>query len=114
MDSVCASKRACDDMREAAAHSVTRPFLIRGLTRAGATFRPSDWAERLADVMVLFVGERRAGSHPAATRFAMPVVDEGVKCLAVAHDLAQVCPDALAFLVRFAQDNDLRIEPQMD
>ncbi|CAN7300300.1 DUF3579 domain-containing protein [Trinickia sp. LjRoot230] len=101
-------------MREAAPHSISWPFLIRGLTRAGATFRPSDWAERLADVTVLFVGERRADLHSTAARFAMPVIDEGVKCLAVAHDLADVCPDALAFLVQFAQDNDLRIEPQMD
>lgn len=47
-------------------------FLIRGITHAQKTFRPSDWPERLAGVITLFVGERRPGYPCALTRLACP------------------------------------------
>ena len=34
--------------------SVPRKYIIQGVTREGATFRPSDWAERLAGAMSCF------------------------------------------------------------
>ncbi|MBU9457587.1 DUF3579 domain-containing protein [Burkholderia multivorans] len=85
-------------------------FLIRGITRAQKTFRPSDWPGRLAGVITLFVGERRPGYPCALTRLAMPVVDGGVKCLFVSGELRTVCADAFEFAMQFAADNDLPVE----
>ncbi|KUY98130.1 MULTISPECIES: DUF3579 domain-containing protein [unclassified Burkholderia] len=86
--------------------------LIRGITRAHKTFRPSDWPERLAGVITLFVGERRPGYPCALSRLAMPVVDGGVKCLFVSDELRGVCADAFEFAMQFAADNDLLVELQ--
>ncbi|MFM0732628.1 DUF3579 domain-containing protein [Paraburkholderia sediminicola] len=85
-------------------------YLISGFTRHRTVFRPGDWAERLMGVIILFVGERRPGIHNASTRFAMPVVDKGVKCLIVSGELRSVCPEAFDFVARFAADNDLPVE----
>lgn len=85
-------------------------YLIRGITHARKTFRPSDWPERLAGVITLFVGERRPGYPGALSRLAMPVVDGGVKCLFVSGELRAVCADAFDFAMQFAADNDLPVE----
>ncbi|KVN99729.1 hypothetical protein WJ70_04275 [Burkholderia ubonensis] len=89
---------------------VTDGYLIRGVTRAQKTFRPGDWPERLAGVITLFVGEKRPGFPSALTRLAAPVVDGGVKCLLVSHELRAVCPDAFEFAMQFADDNDLPVD----
>jgi hypothetical protein len=83
---------------------------IAGLTRDGKPFRPGDWAERLAGVITLFVREKRPGSSVAATWLAVPFVKGGVRCLSVSPQLAQVCPEAFDFVMRFARDNELVIE----
>ncbi|MDN7698962.1 DUF3579 domain-containing protein [Burkholderia semiarida] len=94
-------------------HGRVNGHLIRGVTRARKTFRPSDWPERLAGVITLFVGERRPGYPCALSRLAMPVVDgDGVKCLFVSDELREVCADAFEFAMRFAADNDLPVELQ--
>lgn len=84
--------------------------LIVGITHSGKVFRPGDWAERLAGVIALFVTERRPGKNPASAWLAVPIVDEGVRCLSVSEALADICPDAFEFVMRFAQDNELPVE----
>lgn len=93
-------------------HPSRRPpaHLIVGITRGGKTFRPGDWAERLAGVIALFVKERRPGRDAAATWLAVPFVDDGIKCLTVSGELAQICPEAFEFVMRFATDNELQVE----
>ena len=44
--------------------SSAKEVLIQGITRDGRTFRPSDWAERLAGVMSTFPAGRRAPRQP--------------------------------------------------
>jgi hypothetical protein len=44
--------------------STAKEVFIQGITHEGKTFRPSDWAERLAGVMSQF---RPGGVRPAAT-----------------------------------------------
>ncbi|WP_116137757.1 DUF3579 domain-containing protein [Trinickia diaoshuihuensis] len=83
---------------------------IVGITYCGKTFRPGDWAERLAGVIALFVQERRPGYRAASTWLAMPFVEDGVRCLKISGELAQICPEAFEFVMRFAQDNELRIQ----
>lgn len=84
-------------------------YLIRGVTSQRKLFRPGDWAERLAGVITLFVGARGPGIHLVCTRLAMPVVEQDIKCLRIAHELRRVCPEAFDFVMRFARDNDLAV-----
>jgi hypothetical protein len=85
-------------------------YLIRGVTSQRKPFRPGSWAERLTGVIALFVDERCPGVHIACTRLAMPVVEQDVKCLRVAHELQRTCSDAFDFVMRFARDNDLVVD----
>jgi hypothetical protein len=79
-------------------------FIIRGLTREGRRFRPSDWAERLCGIMSQFGGGRMSYSP-----HVYPVNSDGVKCVMVEARLAEVEPMAYHFLVGFARDNELQV-----
>jgi len=85
-------------------------YLIGGVTHQGKLFRPGDWAERLVGVVTLFVGERRPGIHIASTKLAMPIVNNGIKCMIVAAEMRQICPDAFHFVMNFAISNDLTVD----
>jgi hypothetical protein len=87
-------------------------YLIKGITQRQKVFRPGDWPERLMGVITLFVGERRPGLHVASTRLAMPIVSGGLKCLFVSDELRAICPDAFAFVMNFAADNELPVDAQ--
>lgn len=91
-------------------NDLERCYLIRGETCSGKAFRPSDWAERLAGVITVFVGEKTGAIQPISTRFAMPVVRGDTKCLLVIDQLGETCPAALDFVLRFAQDNELVVD----
>ena len=59
-------------------------FVILGQTSAGRTFRPSDWAERLAGVMAAF-RPRKAGTqqHLTYSPYVVPSSLRGIKCVIV-------------------------------
>ncbi len=91
-------------------------FLIQGRTHAGKTFRPSDWAERLAGVLSPYRPgySREAGANPYAqptgfSPYAQPVVVAGLKCVAIDARLAELEPMAWDFVMNFARDNDLQV-----
>lgn len=84
--------------------------LVRGVTHGGKVFRPSDWPERLAGVIALFVREKQPGVGLAAYSLAVPHVEEGIRCLSVAPELSSACPEAFDFVIRFAADNALPVE----
>ena len=94
-----------DDASTACA-AATR-YSIAGVTRQGRTFRPSDWAERLAGVVALFVDERGTRMASGPRHFAGPIVRDGIKSLLIDATLRDACPDAFDFLLGFAADNDL-------
>ena len=98
--------RPIDDDSSACATAATR-YLIIGVTRQGRTFRPSDWAERLAGVVALFVDERGTRMASGPRHFAGPIVRDGIKSLLIDATLRDACPDAFDFLLGFAADNDL-------
>jgi hypothetical protein len=88
-----------------------KQFLIQGITRDGRTFRPSDWAERLAGVMSSFrPGGAQPGSHLSYSPWCVPRVVEGVKAVEVHSDLRGHDPMAWDFVMNFARDNDLRVQ----
>ncbi|MDH4050933.1 MAG: DUF3579 domain-containing protein [Rubrivivax sp.] len=90
----------------------TRPrhFRILGKTLEGRTFRPSDWAERLAGAMASFrPGGPKAGvsAHLGYSPLCVPRVVDGVKCVIVSEALRDVEPMAWDFVMHFARDNSL-------
>lgn len=83
---------------------------ILGITRDGRTFRPSDWAERLAGVMSSFrPGGAQPGSHLNYSPWCIPTVIDGVKCVIVNRELRDYEPMAWDFVMNFAKDNELKV-----
>ncbi|AEG93890.1 Conserved hypothetical protein [Ramlibacter tataouinensis TTB310] len=90
--------------------SSAQEVFIQGITRDGRTFRPSDWAERLAGVMSSFrPGGAQPGSHLSYSPWCVPTVIGGVKCVVVNSQLRQHEPMAWDFVMNFAKDNDLQV-----
>jgi hypothetical protein len=89
-------------------HFVVESFVIVGVTSAGRKFRPSDWAERLCGIMSAFGSERRMTYSP----YVQPGDRHGDKCVFVDRRIHDVEPMAYTFLVNFARDNDLKVEPR--
>lgn len=83
---------------------------ILGLTHGGKTFRPSDWAERLAGVMSQFrPGGPQPGSHLAYSPWCIPTTLGGIKCVIVHRDLQDYDVMAWDFCLNFAKDNELQL-----
>ncbi|MEO7057387.1 MAG: DUF3579 domain-containing protein [Caldimonas sp.] len=87
-----------------------RLVFIQGLTRDGKTFRPSDWAERLAGAMSCFRPDGSAGGRAAFigySPYCVPRLVGGVKGVIVDAALRDMEPMAWDFVMHFARDNDL-------
>jgi hypothetical protein len=90
--------------------SSAQKVLIQGVTREGKTFRPSDWAERLAGVMSSFrPGGVQPGSHLSYSPWCFPTVIDGVKSVIVDRELRDLEPMAWDFVINFARDNHLQV-----
>jgi len=90
-------------------HSAKEVFIL-GLTQDGRTFRPSDWAERLAGVMSQFrPGGATPGSHLSYSPWCVPNTLDGNKCVIVHTDLRDEEPMAWNFVMNFAKDNNLQV-----
>lgn len=90
--------------------STAKEVVILGLTRDGKTFRPSDWAERLAGVMSQFrPGGPLRGSHLGYSPWCVPSSIGDIKCVVVHRDLREVELLAWEFCINFARDNELEI-----
>lgn len=82
--------------------------LIKGLTTSGKTFRPSDWAERLAGVFTCLGDDHRLCYSP----YIRPVTVENVRSVEISAQLRQIDPMAFNFLMNFARDNELQVTGQ--
>jgi hypothetical protein len=90
--------------------ATAKEVFILGLTQSGKTFRPSDWAERLAGVMSPFrPGGAQPGSHIGYSPWCVPTSLGDVKCVVVNAELRAVEPMAWDFVLNFARDNDLQV-----
>jgi Protein of unknown function (DUF3579) len=100
---------------ESLATMPTAPYkevFIQGITRQGQTFRPSDWAERLAGALSCFRPggvQRSIGAHIGYSPYCVPRVINGVKCVIVNEALREIEPMAWDFAMNFARDNDLQV-----
>ena len=89
-----------------------REVFIQGITKDGKTFRPSDWAERLAGAMSSFRPGGSAGgigSFIGYSPYCVPRVVDGVKCVIVNEALRGIEPMAWDFVMNFARDNKLPV-----
>ena len=90
--------------------NTAKEIFIQGITNDGKTFRPTDWAERLAGVMSQFrPGGPRPGSHLSYSPWCVPNVVGGVKCVVVNRELRGAEPMAWDFVINFAKDNNLQV-----
>ncbi len=84
-------------------------LIIKGVTRSGEPFRPSDWAERLCGVLAAyrpgFVATR--GPVFGYSPYVQPTMVGGIRCVIVDPRLHTLEPRAWDFVVGFASDNDL-------
>jgi hypothetical protein len=90
-------------------HLSNHYFLIEGITTDGQVFRPSDWAERMSDVLSSFRGYRVIYS-PLIT----PVNYQGNKCVVVDYGLEKKYPEIYKEILYFAESNHLRIIQNID
>jgi hypothetical protein len=80
--------------------------VIWGITRSGRTFRPSDWAERLAGLTAAFGRDQKVVYSPHVS----PVIVNGVRAVIVGHELQSLEPRLWQFMLSFAKDNDLAVD----
>jgi hypothetical protein len=80
-------------------------IVIRGVTKAGRIFRPSDWAERLASVASRVGSDNRLNYSPRVR----PVTRDGVRCVVIDRALELQEARLYRFLLDFARQNDLMI-----
>lgn len=81
-------------------------LIIKGITRDGRKFRPSDWAQRLTTAVATHTRGRRIRFHPKVRMAAV----EGVNAVVVELSLKEEDPLLFEFLVNFARGNNLQIE----
>lgn len=90
--------------------AASKEVFIQGITQDGKTFRPSDWAERLAGVMSSFrPGGATPGAHLTYSPWCIPQVLNGVKCVVVNRELREHNVMAWDFVMNFARDNNLQV-----
>src|SRR5437867_6490348 len=98
--------------RPAMSVSKPREVFIQGITKDGRTFRPSDWAERLAGAMSCFRpggAKGGIGSFIGYSPYCVPRVIDGTKNVIVDERLKALEPMAWDFGMNFARDNVLRV-----
>ena len=89
-----------------------RQYDIQGPTLEGHTFRPGDWAERLAGAMSCFRpggGIAGVGAYIGYSPYCVSQLVDGVKCVIVSEALKGIEPMAWEFVMNFARDKQLRV-----
>jgi len=80
-------------------------IIIEGQTQDGKTFRPSDWSERLCDLLAAFGRDQRIRYSP----LLQPLIRDGLRCVVVDDRLRSAHPYLFQQIMDFAQSNRLNI-----
>lgn len=88
--------------------SEVRYFVLYGVTESGSTFRPSDWAERLAGVLAPYRPAGVRANRLSYSPYAVPTSIDNVRAVVVDERLRDIEPLAWKFVHDFAQDNQLK------
>ena len=75
-------------------------IIIEGITEAGETFRPSDWAERMSGALSSFRNHRMVYSP-----LLQPSVKDGNKCVMLDRSLKDTNPELYQSILDFAHNN---------
>lgn len=86
--------------------TASEKIIIRGITKDGKRFRPSDWAQRLATAVGSIGPSRRVSFHP---KVSMALID-GTSCIVVDPSLEDEEPQLYDFLIKFGEHNNLQID----
>ena len=81
-------------------------IIIKGITKSGGKFRPSDWAQRLATAAGSSDRMGRIQYHPKVS----VVIHDGINCVVVDKSLEDEDPMLYSFLTEFADSNNLQVE----
>ena len=81
-------------------------IIIEGVMEDNKKFRPSDWAERLSEMLASFGPDHKLHY----SEFVHPCIIAGGQCLVVDRRLSETHPDAFEFILQFARQNKLRIQ----
>jgi hypothetical protein len=92
----------------AAEPMATKEIIIRGVTRDGRKFRPSDWSERLYYAVAGYGPNRQVTFNPLVK---IKVKGE-MRCVVVDLRLQEDDPMIFDFLIGFARDNELEMTDQ--
>ena len=84
--------------------------IIWGVTIHGRTFRPSDWAERLAGLTSAFGFDQKLAYSP----LVRPVNVRETRAVVVERALAELEPRLFQFMLHFAGDNELQMTHALD
>lgn len=82
----------------------SKKIVIEGITDAGETFRPSDWAERMSGQLSTF-RKRRIQYSP----LLQPSMKDGNKCVLLDPELKNTNPELYDSILAFAKENHLKI-----
>jgi hypothetical protein len=86
----------------------TKEIIIRGITRDGRRFRPSDWSERLYYAVASYGPNRQVTFNP----LVKIKVKSDMRCVIVDLRLQDEDPMIFDFLLGFARDNELVMTDQ--
>jgi Protein of unknown function (DUF3579) len=89
---------------------VESDLVIKGITRDGQPFRPSDWSDRLCGVMSAFGADEQLRYSP----LVQPALRGGIRCVIVKKELAALEPRLFKFFLSFAVENELQITYDAD
>lgn len=79
-------------------------IVIEGITEAGETFRPSDWAERVSGSLSTFKNHRIYYSP-----LLKPAIQNENKCVVLDKSLKDSNPTLYEHILAFARQNKLKI-----
>lgn len=82
-----------------------KKILIRGVTKQGNKFRPSDWAERLYYALATYSPNGRLVFNPMVNLKQ----GEKFKCFVIDPALQDKDPMTYDFLIDFAKSNELEV-----
>src|SRR3990172_7032525 len=81
-------------------------FIVESVRANGKPFRPSDWIERISTQLATYGPDHRLRYAESVH----PCIINGAKCLCVKHALKEYNPEAYQFILKFAADNELRVQ----
>jgi len=86
-------------------HPELAEFVIQGITKDGHPFRPSNWGERLSDMLATTGKDGRI----VYSSYVRPIVIQGTPSVVVRFSLEQADPHAFELIKQFVVTNHLTV-----